>query len=65
MFPNSTQKKNWLFASEADLNRIRAKANHAFVEQFGKGMSVRKFITSNYFNISIMFYLIFLKFPGE
>ena len=49
MFPQSTQKKNWLFTSEADLNRIRAKANHAFLEKFGKGMSVNIHLYNLYY----------------
>ena len=42
MFPESSQKKYWLFNDESDLNYLREKANEKFIERHGKDMTVRK-----------------------
>jgi len=39
MFPTSTQKKNWIFKDELDLNALREEANKKFVTKYGAHMS--------------------------
>lgn len=42
MFPTSTQKKNWTFADESELQKLREEANKKYVEAYGKELEESK-----------------------
>lgn len=42
MFPLSSQKKNWTFVDETDLNRLRNEANKIFILKHGANMTAEQ-----------------------
>lgn len=44
MFPQSTQKKFWMFSDEADLTVLREKTNADFIAKHGANMTVSAFL---------------------
>lgn len=43
MFPQSSQKKFWMFSDENDLTTLREKTNAEFIEKHGANMTVSLF----------------------
>lgn len=41
MFATSTQKKFWMFADESELTALREKTNVAFIDRYGRNMTVK------------------------
>ena len=54
MFPNSSQKKYWLYRDEKDIANLRQEANALFIAKHGGSMSV-SFIKSFTY---LLFYLL-------
>lgn len=44
MFPQSSQKKYWMFSDENDLTVLREKTNAEFIERHGANMTVSRSI---------------------
>ena len=44
MFTKSSQKQEWMFSDEMDLNYLREKANSQYIEYHGRNLTVWLFI---------------------
>jgi len=44
MFPQSSQKKYWMFNDENDLTALREKTNAEFIAKHGANMTVSPFL---------------------
>lgn len=44
MYPVSSQKKNWTFTDEAEIDSLRRMANERFIERFGGAKTVRFYL---------------------
>lgn len=49
MYPVSSQKKNWTFSDELEIEKLRKGANERFIEKFGRGKTVTNSIASFFF----------------
>lgn len=47
MFPQSTQKKYWMFSDETDLTALREKTNADFIAKHGASMTVSTFFRNS------------------
>lgn len=54
MFPQSSQRRYWIFSDENDLTALREKTNAEFIQKHGASMTVSYAISSSkltmYFN---------------
>lgn len=48
MFATSTQCKFWIFNNEDELSKLREKANHRHVQNYGRNINVGCFIKHYY-----------------
>jgi len=58
MYPYSSQKKYWTFASDEEIIKRRVVSNLSFIEKFGSNMTVNKrFKNDIYFPVLSYFFL--------
>ena len=58
MFPTSSQRKHWLFSGTTEINSLRAKANQAFIKEFGDAEKVSKRERDQFIRLKKSLYLL-------